>query len=101
MSLMVADKSKDYLQQIANYIKKNLSKGYTIDSLRFSLQTQGYSRLSIDNAIKLANEQLAEKAPPMIEKPQITYKVITPDSTYTYEKKHGFFKKIFAKIFRR
>ena len=98
---MVTDKSKDYLQQIADHIKRNIAKGYTIDSLRFSLQSQGYTRLSIDNAIKLANEQLAEKAPPMIEKPQITYKVITPDSTYTYEKKHGFFKKMFGKIFKK
>ena len=98
---MVADKSKDYLQQIADYIKRNLAKGYTIDSLRFSLQSQGYSRLSIDNAIKLANEQLAEKAPIMKEKPQITFKVITPDSTYTYEKKHGFLKRIFSKVFKR
>jgi len=98
---MVVDKTKDYIQQIANYIQKNLAKGYTIDSLRFSLQSQGYTRLSIDNAIKLANEQLAEKAPIMNEKPQITYKVITPDSTYTYEKKHGFLKKIMDKVFKR
>ena len=98
---MVADKSKDYLQQIADHIKRNLAKGYTMDSLRFSLQSQGYSRLSIDNAIKLANEQLAAQAPTMNEKPQITFKVITPDSTYTYEKKHGFFRKIFSKIFRK
>lgn len=98
---MVADKSKDYLQQLANYIKKNLAKGYTLDSLRFSLQSQGYSRLSIENAIKMANEQLAAQAPEMKEKPQIIYKVITPDSTYTYEKKHGFLRKIFYKVFKR
>jgi len=97
----MVDRSKDYIQQLADHIKKNLAKGYTSDSLRFSLQGQGYSRITIDNAIKLANEQLAEKAPPMKEKPQITYKVITPDSTYTYEKKHGFFKKILDKFFKR
>jgi hypothetical protein len=98
---MVVDKSKDYIQQIADYIKKNLAKGYTIDSLRVSLQLQGYTRLSIDNAIKLANEQLALNAPVLKEKPQITYKVITPDSTYTYEKGQGFFKKIFSKVFKK
>lgn len=97
----MADKSKDYLQQLADYIKKNLAKGYTMDSLRFSLQSQGYSRVSIENAIRLANEQLAAAAPEMKEKPQILYKVVTPDSTYTYEKKRGFFKRIFSKIFRR
>jgi hypothetical protein len=98
---MVVDKSNDYLQQLAEYIKKNLARGYTLDSLRVSLQSQGYTRLSIDNAIKLANEQLAEKAPPMKEKPQITYKLITPNSTYTYENKKGFLKKIFSKVFKK
>lgn len=97
----MTDRSKDYIQQLANYIMKNLAKGYTTDSLRFSLLAQGYSRLSIENAIKLANEQLAAKAPPMKEKPQITYKVIGDDSTTTYEKKHGFFRKIFSKVFKR
>ena len=97
----MADKSKDYLQQLADYIKRNLSKGYTLDSLKFSLQTQGYSRVSVDNAIKLANEQLASLAPPMKEKPQITYKLITPDSTYAYERKKGFLRKIFEKVFKK
>lgn len=98
---MVIDKSKDYIQQIANYIKRNLAKGYTLDSLKFSLTSQGYSRLSVENAIKLANEQLAEKAPAMKEKPLITYKVITGDSTLVYEKKRGFWKKILETVFRR
>ncbi len=97
----MADHSKDYLQQLADYIKKNIAKGYTQDSLKFSLMSQGYSRVSIDNAMKLANEQLALQAPLLKEKPQITYKLITPDSTYTYEKKKGFFKKIIDKVFMK
>lgn len=97
----MADHSKDYLQQLAEYIKKNISKGYTLDSLRFSLQAQGYSRVSIENGIKIANEQLAAAAPPMKEKPQISYKLITPDSTYTYENKKGFLGKVFEKLFKR
>lgn len=97
---MVMDKSKDYIQLLANYVKKNLSKGYTLDALRFSLVSQGYTRLSIENAINLANEQLASQAPLMKEKPRITYKVITDNNTYVYEKKHGFFNKILS-IFKR
>ena len=95
----MADHSKDYLQQLAEHIKKNLNKGYTPDSLKYSLLSQGYSRVTVENAIKLANEQLAMQAPLMKEKPQITYKVITPDSTYTYEKKRGFLRKIIDRIF--
>jgi len=65
-----------YIQQLANYIKKNLVKGYTVDSLKLALENQEYSKLSIERAIKLANKQLAEKAPTMKEKPVIKYQVV-------------------------
>lgn len=86
---------EDHIQQIANYIKNNLSKGYTIDSLKFSLMSQGYSRISIDKAIELANEQLAQKAPILKEKPQITYRTI-PSQIEQESKKQGFFNKLFS-----
>jgi len=66
-------------QQLADYIKKNLKKGYTIDSLKFSLISQGYTKISVENAINLANKQLSEELPEVKEKPKITYKVITED----------------------
>lgn len=84
----------DHVQQLADYLKKNLSKGYTIDSLKFSLINQGYSRISIAKAIELSNQQLAETAPIMKEKPQIIYK-----SYPEIEEKPGFFKRIFMKLF--
>ena len=68
--------SKGQIQQLAEYILKNLSKGYTLDSLRVALTHQGYSKISIDNGIKRANKILSEKAPPMKEKPEITYRLI-------------------------
>ena len=34
-------------------------------------------------AIELANKSIEEKIPPIKEKPQITYKVITEDNTET------------------
>lgn len=67
---------ENYIQQLANYLKKNLTKGYTIDSLKIALEMQEYSKESIERAIKLANEQLASKAPPMKEKPVIKYEVV-------------------------
>ena len=94
MKNMVVDRSKDYIQQLANYIKKNLVKGYTLESLKISLLNQGYSRIAINNAVDLANSQLAAQAPSVREKPEITYKVI-PEN---FEKK-GFFKRLFEKIF--
>ena len=81
-------RSTDYIQQLANYIKKNLSKGYTLDALKFALISQGYGRTEIDRAIKIANEQLALAAPKMIEKPVIKIETEPP-----IEEKKGFWKK--------
>ncbi|MEK6860025.1 MAG: hypothetical protein AABX54_04390 [Nanoarchaeota archaeon] len=87
-------KPEDHIQQLADYFKKNLSKGYTLDSLRFSLLNQGYSRISVNKAIEIANQQLAAVAPPMKEKPQIIYRTI-PE----VEEKPGFFRRILIKLF--
>tara|TARA_B100000315_G_C14128912_1_gene385955 strand:- start:10 stop:261 length:252 start_codon:yes stop_codon:yes gene_type:complete len=64
-------------QDIADYIKKNLKKGYTLDSLRFSLISQGYSKISVENAIDLVNKQMAKEIPQIKERPEIIYKVVT------------------------
>lgn len=63
-------------QQLADYVKKNIAKGYTSDALKFSLIKQGYSRTSVEKSIELANKQLAESAPKMNEKPVVKYEVI-------------------------
>ena len=81
----------DYIQQLANYIKRNLAKGYTIDSLRTALEQQDYSRSAIDRAIKLANEQLAKTAPIMQEKPRIKYEIVDKPEP----KKKSFLRRLF------
>jgi len=90
----------NYIKQLAEYIMKNLSKGYTIDALRFSLISQGYSKISIDNAIEIANKQLAAKVPIMKEKPQITYKILDEENKLIHvseiKPKKSFWKKIFG-----
>lgn len=85
----------DYMQQLADYIKKNLSKGYTLDSLKFALQDQGYSRVSIDRAVQLANEQLAKLAPKMIEKPVIKVERI-PISEQEEKLKISWWRRLFG-----
>ena len=93
------DKSKDHIQQLADYIKRNLSKGYTMDALRFSLIKQSYSRISVEKAIQLANQQLAVSAPEMKEKPKITYTLLDEEGnpiqkTDVFPQKKGFWNKI-------
>ena len=81
---------ENYIQQLASYILKNLSKGYTLDSLRIALERQDYSKLSIERAVELANKHLAKKAPPMKEKPVIRYQVVPSLDS----EKSGFFKRL-------
>jgi len=65
----------DYKEQLTDYFKKNLSKGYTVDSLKFALANQGYSRVSIEQALEQANKDLAAQAPALKEKPIIRYEL--------------------------
>ncbi len=97
-------KPQTQVQQLASHIKKNLEKGYTSDALRFSLMNQGYSRISVDKAIELANKQLAAKVPLIKEKPEIIYKIIRDDEEGSKEeiinilpKKNSFWKRLFKR----
>jgi hypothetical protein len=66
----------DYKRELVDYFKKNLSKNYTVEPLKFALINQGYSRAAIDQALEQANKELSEKAPKIQkEKPIIRYAV--------------------------
>lgn len=81
-----------YLQRLADYVKKNVKKGYTAESLRWALVKQGYTRSEVDRAIILANEQLASEAPKIEIKPAVSEIVIEKP----VKEKTGFWKKIFG-----
>ncbi len=91
-------------EQLADHIYKNLKKGYTEDSLRFSLINQGYTRITVDSAIELANKKLANDIPLMKERPEIIYKVVAEPTELVEEQetqevntnKKGFFSKLFG-----
>ncbi len=69
-------KPNDITTQLTEYILKNLQKGYSSETLKFSLISQGYSKITVENALEKANKVLASKIPPIKEKPQITYRVV-------------------------
>ena len=64
------------MKQMVDYLKNNVSKGYTMDSLKWALIKQGYSRSLVEKAIDNANREIAETAPKLKEKPTIRYEVI-------------------------
>ncbi len=74
-------KKGDYIGELASYIKKNLKKGYTKDSLKYALVNQGHSRLEVDKAIKRVEIELASEAPVLKTTPSIVYEVVEPKGT--------------------
>lgn len=70
---------ESYRKKLVEYFKRNLSKGYTVESLRWALVNQGYSRTDILMAVDQAHRELAEKAPVIKEKPTIKYEIYGDD----------------------
>lgn len=94
------DKVKPYSGQIVDYLKKNLRKGYTKESLKWALVNQGHSKLEIDKAFQKAESEFAEEAPILKTKPEIKYEVVGPDKGNSdfpdTEKKDSFWSKWFS-----
>ncbi|VVB83622.1 Uncharacterised protein [uncultured archaeon] len=86
-----------YKTKLVEYAKKNLKKGYPVDTLRIALINQGYSRPTVDESIKEAIKLLASEAPVIKEKPQIEHEVVAEDEVPVVEVKKSFWKKLFGK----
>lgn len=84
-----------YKKKLIDYLRKNLKKGYTIDSLKWALIGQGYSRTSVETAIEELNKELARKAPILKEKPVIKYEVID-EKDQPIKIKKSWWKRIFS-----
>jgi len=85
----------DYKKNLINYLKKNLSKGYTSEALKWALIRQGYPRAIVENAIEQANKEMSAEVPVFKEKPVIKYEVIG-ENNKPIEIKKPFWKRIFG-----
>ena len=50
------------LSEIVDYLKKNFAKGYSEETLKYSLIKQGYSRTSVEKAIETLGKQSSSSA---------------------------------------
>jgi len=85
----------NYRKKIIDYLKKNLKKGYTIESLKWALIGQGYSRISVERAVEELNKELARKAPILKEEPVIKYEIVD-EKDRPIKIKKSFLKRIFG-----
>ncbi len=80
------EKKESYIGKISEYIRKNLKKGYTKESLKWALIKQGHSRLEVEKAIMYVDAELAKQAPILKTKPHITLEVIEPKNAIIKKK---------------
>jgi hypothetical protein len=83
----------DYKENLINYFRKNLKKGYPIESLKLALIRQGYTKNSVNIAAEKIKEELAKKAPILNEKPIIKYELFDENNKPIKIKK-SFWKRI-------
>ncbi len=65
--------SEEYRRKLAEYFRKNISKGYTEESLKWALIRQGYSRHDILRASEQAKKDSMKEKSAGKEKPVIKY----------------------------
>ena len=82
------------LKKLVDYMKKNLAKGYTLESLKWALIRQGYTPFLVSRAMAIATKELAESAPKLKEKPVIKYQIIDEHDRPIIIKK-SFWKRFF------
>jgi hypothetical protein len=87
-------KDKNYVDQLSEYIVKNLKKGYTKESLKWALVGQGHAKLEVEKAMKKAEETMAASAPVLETKPEIKYEteppIVTPEKLPLWKRLLGF-----------
>jgi len=78
--------------KLIEYFRKNLKKGYTLDSLKIALVKQGYSKGLIESSFKDFENELVEKAPILKDKPRISYEIVD-ERNKTIELKKSLWKR--------
>jgi len=95
---MVTGIRRSSKEQLVEYFKKNLKKGYTADSLKWALINQGYSRVIVEESLNEAQKEMAKEAPILKEKPRINYQVLDKGGK-PLEIKNSFWEK-FLRFFK-
>ncbi len=88
---------ENYRRNLVEHIKKNLSKGYDEESLKYALIKQGYSRIEVNYVIRIAKKEIEErKKPEKKEKPIIKYEIYGANNKPIRE---PFWRRIYKKWF--
>lgn len=93
MSYMRSLRNEDYIRKLADYLKRNSTKGYSIDTLRWALIKQGHTRTCVDKAIEVAKKEMSAAAPKLEIKEERKVEICEEPVA----KKKGFFARLFGR----
>ena len=77
-------------ERIERYLKTNLEKGYSEDSLKWALIKQGNSRTEVSRALAKVKNELSDKKK---EKPEIKYELYDQDNKPVDGKKRSLWER--------
>ncbi len=90
-------------RNLIDHVKKNISKGYSQESLKWALIGQGHSKAEVNGILEIAEKEVKEESPKpeaKKEKPKIKYELYDVDNKpikiTTRKPKKGFFSKFFS-----
>lgn len=84
-------------KKLVEYFKKNISKGYSQESLKWALIRQGYSRTDVSGALEQAKKEIEDKKTRQEreKKPDIKYEVYDAENnSIKIPVKKSFWKKL-------
>jgi hypothetical protein len=85
-------KEGDAVAPIVHYIEKNLAKGHKLESLKWALINQKYSKIEIDKAIKIIEARTPKK-----EEPKVVPMEEVKQEPIVIPEKKGFFARLFGR----
>ncbi len=90
-------------RNMIDHVKRNIQKGYTLNSLKWAMVGQGYSKAEVNYILEMAEKELKKESPKpeeKKEKPKIKYELYDVDNKLmkitTRKPKKGFFGKFFS-----
>lgn len=90
----ISVRSTRSLNQVLEYLEKNLKKGYKLEDLKYVLLNQGYMRIEVEEAVRIVGEKI--KKLESEKKKKIEEEVSVIEEVVELPKK-GFFARLFGR----
>ncbi len=87
-------KDVNYIQNLVDYTKRNLKKGYAPDSLKWALINQGHSRIEVDKALSVAQAEISKES--VRQQARTESPNVQPAIEVDVEPKPSFWKRFFS-----